>query len=738
MEVIDLSGTGGNRLLLDALAVFNLTQERAGGIATLDVLGAADDTLELTQSQGRSFVLSGQVTGDGVTYDVYRDGNAEVRVQTGVQVQIPVSTPPSFATPAATADVTENRTLAYTALATDADGDDLTYSLSGPDAARFTINPATGEVRFAAAPDFEAPADADGDNVYAIVVTASDGTNSVDQSVAITVTDEYDLVDLSLLDGSNGFILAGIDGSDGSGFSVSSAGDVNGDGYDDLIIGANGADPNGAASGETYVVYGGASAPGTAGLLALSALDGSNGFILAGIDGSDGSGFSVSSAGDVNGDGYDDLIIGANKADPNGTDSGETYVVYGGVDAPGTDGVLALSLLDGMNGFTLNGIDAFDNAGMSISPAGDVNGDGYDDLIIGAWLADPNGDSSGETYVVYGGASAPGTAGELDLSSLDGTEGFSLSGIDPNDGSGFSVSSAGDVNGDGYDDLLIGAGFADPNGDSSGETYVVYGGARAPGTDGVLALSTLDGGNGFILNGIDASDYSGRAVSSAGDVNGDGYDDLIIGAYRADPNGDSSGETYIVYGAAAATALMLDLSTLDGGNGFAIAGSALGDRSGTSVSSAGDVNGDGYDDLIIGASEADPGGDMAAGETYVVYGGARAPGTAGVLELSMLSGAEGFVLSGVDPGDRSGTSVSSAGDVNGDGYDDLIVGANDADPTGIIRARPMWSMAARRRRRAPQRSQPRAPPPPTISAATRAPTASAASPPPMWCAAGGR
>ena len=181
-----------------------------------------------------------------------------------------------------------------------------------------------------------------------------------------------------------------------------------------------------------------------------------------------------------------------------------------------------------------------------------MNGDGYDDLIIGARGANPNGARSGETYVVYGGASTPGTGGVLDLSALDGASGFTLTGIDPGDVSGYSVSSAGDVNGDGYDDLIIGARGADPNGSRSGETYVVHGGARAPGTDGVLALSALDGSNGFVLTGTDPGDRSGRSVSSAGDVNGDGYDDLIIGANRADPGGSRSGETHVVYGGASA------------------------------------------------------------------------------------------------------------------------------------------------------------------------------------------
>ena len=514
----------------------------------------------------------------------------------------------------------------------------------------------------------------------------------MEQTFAITVTDETEdnvakAIDLTLLNGTNGFTLDGIDRRDASGYSVSSAGDVNGDGYDDLIIGAYGADPNGVDSGETYVVYGGASAPGTDGVLALSALNGTSGFILTGIDPADASGASVSSAGDVNGDGYDDLIIGAFGADPNGDGSGETYVVYGGASAPGADGVLALSALDGANGFTLTGIDPDDVSGASVSSAGDVNGDGYDDLIIGARRADPNGERSGETYVVYGGAIAPGSSGVLDLSdaeSLGGTNGFTLNGIDQGDVSGYSVSSAGDVNGDGYDDLIIGARGADPNGARSGETYVVYGGTSAPGANGVLNLSALDGANGFTLTGTDPNDRSGRSVSSAGDVNGDGYDDLIIGAHRADPNGASSGEVYVVYGGASApgTDGVLALSALDGTNGFTLTGIDPDDESGRSVSSAGDVNGDGYDDLIIGARFADPDGESDAGETYVVYGGASAPGTDGVLALSALDGTNGFSLTGIGMGDRSGVSVSSAGDVNGDGFDDLIIGAPGAEPNG--------------------------------------------------------
>jgi hypothetical protein len=193
-----------------------------------------------------------------------------------------------------------------------------------------------------------------------------------------------------------------------------------------------------------------------------------------------------------------------------------------------------LSSLNGSNGFVLNGIDGGDSSGTSVSGAGDVNGDGIDDLIIGAVYADPNGSYSGESYVVFGSSS--GFSSALELSSLNGSNGFVLNGIDADDYSGNSVSGAGDVNGDGIDDLIIGASTADPNVDDEGESYVVFGSSTGFGAS--IELSSLNGSNGFVLNGIDANDLSGNSVSGAGDVNGDGIDDLIIGAYRADPNVD--------------------------------------------------------------------------------------------------------------------------------------------------------------------------------------------------------
>ena len=333
-----------------------------------------------------------------------------------------------------------------------------------------------------------------------------------------------------------------------------------------------------------------------------------------------------------------------------------------------------LSSLNGMSGFSLDGIDAGDESGTVVSSAGDINGDGFDDLLISAPWGDPNSVSNaGESYVIFGQSS--GLVSSFDLNSLDGTNGFAIHGISDSDRSGVSVAAAGDVDGDGFDDLIIGAYRGDPNGTSAaGESYVVFG--QPSGFSPVIDLSSLDGTNGFAINGIDSFDYSGRSVSGAGDVNGDGLDDLIIGAYSANPNGRANaGESYVVFGQSTGFPAAFDLRSLDGINGFEFRGRDHNDKSGFALSAAGDVNGDGFGDLIIGAYGAFP-----AGESIVVFG--QADGLPQPIDPRSLDGSNGFVISGVNLGGRSGRSVSSAGDVNGDGFDDLIIGALSASPNG--------------------------------------------------------
>ncbi len=474
------------------------------------------------------------------------------------------------------------------------------------------------------------------------------------------------------LDGSNGFTIGNDLGNYSRiGYAVSGLGDVNGDGLDDVIV----AGTKFEAAGESYVIFG--RAAGGPASVKLSELDGSNGFRLDGAFVDDLVGRAVGGAGDVNGDGFDDIIVGGvNDGSYGSTGPGEAYVVFGGDQ--GFPASLALAALDGTDGFRIEGEELDDYAGRSVSGAGDINGDGFDDLVVGAPFAGPGSDpyyphaAPGRAYVVFG--KAAGFAASLDLASLDGSNGFRLDGEAAGDFTGWSVSGAGDINGDGFDDVLVSdlsgaAGFYGGPYYGTGRAYVVFG--RAGGFAAALDLQNLDGSDGFRVVGADPAARLGFSVSDAGDVNGDGSADFILGA-----PGDSSfggpGDAYVIFGSGGPLPASLDLATLDGSNGFRIAGVDNQDLTGWSVG-GGDVNGDGLDDLILGARGVGASGE---GEAVVVFGSDQ--GFAPIFYLASIDSFSGFRISGAAPWDRAGSSVSAAGDVDGDGFGDFLVGASGA------------------------------------------------------------
>ncbi|MCZ6792003.1 MAG: integrin alpha, partial [Planctomycetota bacterium] len=310
------------------------------------------------------------------------------------------------------------------------------------------------------------------------------------------------------------------------------------------------------------------------------------------------------------------------------------------------------------------------------SVAGDINGDGFSDLVLGAARADPeHGDSrgpAGRAYLVFGGPDLPG---EVDLASLGARGIVILPGVVPGK-LGTAVSDAGDFNGDGFDDFMVSAETAE----YGGVVFVIFGGAPLPNP---LVLSQL-GAAGVTIIGRPESRF-GSALANAGDFNGDGISDIVVGARKAgvprrqkvtdtDHGHTKAGRAFIIFGG---TDLPQRLYISELGNrGVVIDGIRPGDELGNSVDGAGDTNGDGFPDVVLGAERASPLGRSHAGQSYVVFGRADPPA---MIDLRTL-GAQGIVLHGARGGDRAGQDVAGAGDFDDDGVSDIIIGADRASP----------------------------------------------------------
>jgi VCBS repeat-containing protein len=484
---------------------------------------------------------------------------------------------------------------------------------------------------------------------------------------AATATAFGGLIDVGTMSATNGFKIQGdlgtAGGGDYAGFSVSSAGDVNGDGFADLIVGAWGNDSGGSNAGAAHVIFG--KSGGFGSLIDLTGLSSADGFAIQGDAANENAGFSVSSAGDVNGDGFADLLVGAIVPSGNSI-AGAAYVIFG--KSGGFGGPIHLNALSAADGFEIRGEPNGDNTGRSLASAGDVNGDGFADIIVGAWRS---GDTNaGAAYVIFGKASGFGSS--IGLSTLSATAGFKIQGDPAGHFAGYSVSSAGDVNGDGFADILVATGNDSGGGINAGATYVIFG--KSGGFGSVINLAGLSAADGFKIQGDVTHDYAGHSVSSAGDVNGDGFADILVGAYGNDSGGDYAGAAYVIFGKAGGFGSLIDLTGLSAADGFKIQGDLAGDRAGISVSSAGDVNGDGFADILLGARGNDSGAPYA-GAAYVIFG--KSGGFGSLIDLTGLAATDGFKIQGDSQGDQLGArSVSAAGDVNGDGFDDIIVGAH--------------------------------------------------------------
>lgn len=489
-------------------------------------------------------------------------------------------------------------------------------------------------------------------------------------------------IELSALKGRDGFVVD-VTHVDNPSFSAGvvavATGNFNGDFHngrpvDDLILGIPRASRIGLGGirGKVFVVFGlrGQSFPAR---LDLSTLTPDQALVINGLEDDDEFGIAVAAA-DFNGDGKDDVLVGAPGAR---LGRGRAYLIYG------SDQAVAANVLTGGSGsdeFTVfEGAAIGDRFGQDVAAAGRFDGDDRDDIIVAARrILTPPRVGFALSTVIFGG-NWPGPYDRFDL--IGST---TAPGITPHT----AVSSAGDVNGDGVDDVIVGSHDAS----TTGQSYVVFGSTARRLAD--LTLASLDGSNGFTIYGAVPGERSGYAVSSAGNLNGDqspsGHplDDLLIGAPSY------QGRTNVVYGRETFPA-GIELDNL-GDGGFSMQGIRAFDSAGNSVAAAGDVNGDGLHDIVIGAPGADPLLRNYAGQTYVIFG-SSSPGPPGG-QLDRLDGTTGYAINGKTESFFEGSvgpfftqelsgSRLAAGDVNGDGFDDVVIGTFGANLAYVVLGR---------------------------------------------------